>query len=219
MTTQSHTGTEQIVWICRHGNRIDFVDPSWRGRNGDDPHLSPDGVVQAQETGRRLKGEGIRYIFSSPFLRTVETAHYIAEEIEVPICIEQGASEWLNPEWFSTAPALMSPQDLAQRFPRVDPSYTSVIVPHFPETDAQALARERKAIRFLTERYPGPLLFVGHGHSVTGLAWGLLDTLDEVHTGLCGLVKLVHRNSHWTMELNGDTTHLTSGETQKRHFS
>ena len=27
----------QAVWICRHGNRIDFTDPSWKG---DDPHLS-----------------------------------------------------------------------------------------------------------------------------------------------------------------------------------
>ena len=112
MTTHS-AETGQVVWICRHGNRIDFVDPAWRGHNGDDPHLSPDGVVQAQETGKRLRGEGIRYIFSSPFLRTVETAHYIAEAIDVPIYIEEGASEWLNPEWFSALPAFIPPQDLA----------------------------------------------------------------------------------------------------------
>lgn len=62
---------DHSIWICRHGNRIDFVDPSWKGS---DPYLSPDGIIQAKETGKRLKDENIQHIFASPFFRTVETA-------------------------------------------------------------------------------------------------------------------------------------------------
>ena len=45
------------VWIARHGNRIDFVDKTWRDSAAlpDDPHLSPDGAIQARQLARRLK--------------------------------------------------------------------------------------------------------------------------------------------------------------------
>ena len=99
--TVSEANARHTVWICRHGNRIDFVDPSWKGN---DPHLSPDGVIQAKETGVRLRGEGIQHIFASPFLRTLETAHHIAEALDLPVKIEHGACEWMNPEWFPEPP-------------------------------------------------------------------------------------------------------------------
>jgi len=218
LTNQSKTRSEQVVWICRHGNRIDFVDPTWREANGHDPHLSPDGVIQAQETGKRLAGEGIRRIFSSPFLRTAETAHHIAEALDVPICIEQGVSEWLNLDWFAAPPILVPPRELAKRFPRIDSHYKSAVIPHFPETDEQALAREERTVHLLIERYRENLLFVGHGHSVTGLAQALLGAPDDIHCGLCGLIKLVHRDGHWEMELNGDTTHLGGGEKHRQRL-
>ena len=123
----------QTIWLCRHGNRIDFVDPSWKG---DDPPLSADGIIQAQETGLRLQGEGIQHIFTSPFLRTIETAHYIAEALDLPIKIEHGASEWLNAEWFSERPAHLPLDALLRRFPRVDGRYKSVVMPAYPGGDA-----------------------------------------------------------------------------------
>ena len=83
---------QQTIWLCRHGTRADFVDPSWIG---DNPPLSGDGVRQAIETGARLKDETINHLFASPFLRTLETAHYIAEAINLEIKVEYGASEWL----------------------------------------------------------------------------------------------------------------------------
>ena len=59
MAAPGKTNGRQTIWLCRHGNRIDFVDPSWKG---DDPHLSADGIIQAKETGLRLKGEGIEHL-------------------------------------------------------------------------------------------------------------------------------------------------------------
>jgi hypothetical protein len=39
----------QIVWIARHGNRLDFVNPEWfnTAERPYDPPLSEDGIEQA----------------------------------------------------------------------------------------------------------------------------------------------------------------------------
>ena len=71
----------QIVWIARHANRLDFVYPDWflTAKRRYDPPLSDDGMIQAQQLAKRLKGKKITHIFASPFLRTIQTANAIAE--------------------------------------------------------------------------------------------------------------------------------------------
>jgi broad specificity phosphatase PhoE len=56
----------KTVWIARHGNRIDFVNPAWfdTAERPYDPHLSEDGQIQAQQLANRLVGEGITQIIS-----------------------------------------------------------------------------------------------------------------------------------------------------------
>src|ERR1043166_781910 len=112
----------KTIWIARHGNRADFVDPNWRAtaERPHDPPLSSDGVLQAQALGKRLAQHGapIHHLFASPFLRTVQTAFHVAEAIDAQIKIEHGACEWLNPVWFDKPPGMLSPHEMAQRFPR-----------------------------------------------------------------------------------------------------
>lgn len=88
----------QTIWIARHGNRQDFVDRNWRlsAPMPFDPELSADGAVQAQKLAGRLVGENIQHIFASPSLRTLETANYAAEALDLPIKVEAGLSEWFN---------------------------------------------------------------------------------------------------------------------------
>jgi broad specificity phosphatase PhoE len=202
---------EQTVWICRHGIRIDQVDPTWRKQNGHNPHLAPAGVQQARETGERLRGEGIKHIYSSPFLRAVETAHHIAEALDLPIRIERGLCEWLNPRWFARMPEIDTPEAISGRFPRIDLAYESLVLPRYPETDEEAFARAGRAARLLAERYRGDLLLVGHGHSVVGMSWGLLKGRPDIHADLCALIKIGRYDGAWKLELNGDTCHLSDG--------
>lgn len=203
------TSTHQVIWICRHGNRIDFVDPSWEGT---DPHLSADGVVQARETGTRLCNEEIRHIFASPFLRTVETAHHIAEALDLSIKIEHGASEWLNRDWFSEAPGYVPREELRRRFPRIDDTYESIVSATFPESPEELIDRCRETALLLADTYRSGILIVGHGASVAGLAQGLLGYQPGISCGLCALVKVVRVDGVSTLELNGDVSHLSSGE-------
>ena len=206
------TSGRQVIWVCRHGNRIDFVDPSWKGN---DPHLSPDGVLQAKETGLRLRNEGIQHIFASPFLRTAETAHYIAEALDLSVEIEHGACEWLNPAWFSEPPTYVSPDALRSRFPRIDSCHRSVVTPEYPESSEESLARAGETACTLADTHRGNILIIGHGHSVCGMIWGLLGNQCSVSPGLCSLAKIIRQDGSVRLELNCDSSHLSSGDAHR----
>lgn len=204
----------QIVWIARHGNRLDFVNPEWfnTAERPYDPPLSEDGIVQARQLGQRLLGESIAHIFASPFLRTVQTASMVADALDLPIKLESGLSEWLNPAWMKNEPERLPLEVLQERFPRIDPSYTSRAIARYPETSDQVLDRTSKTVRHLVAEFSQDILLVGHGASVVGATHGLVGGTPEVNAALCCLVKVVRQGQDWVMELNGDTSHLTQTE-------
>lgn len=208
----------QTIWIARHGNRIDFVHPEWFNEADCpyDPHLSDDGDLQAWELGQRLKCESIGHIFCSPFLRTVQTANHVAEVLDLPLKLEWGLCEWLNPDWMHAPPQTLSQEALQKRFPRIDLSYRSRVQPQYPETDEICSKRTAETAQRLATEFSSNLLFVGHGASVAGAAVGLLGKSVEIQTRLCCLVKLVRHDSGWVMELNGDTSHLSGSQERVR---
>ncbi len=205
----------QTVWIARHGNRLDFVNPEWfnTAERPYDPPLSEDGFRQAEQLGQRLVGEGIRHIFASPFLRAVQTANQVADALDLPIKLEFGLCEWLNPAWMKTDPERLPLKILQEQFPRIDPSYSSRLIPKYPETSETVVERTGETARSLTAEFPEDMLLVGHGASVVGATHGLVGGTPEVNAALCCLVKLVRQEQGWVMELNGDISHLSQTET------
>jgi broad specificity phosphatase PhoE len=204
----------QTVWIARHGNRLDFVNPEWfnTAERPYDPPLSEDGLIQAKQLGQRLVGEGIIHIFASPFLRTVQTANQVADALDLPIKLEFGLCEWLNPAWMKTDPERLPIELLQEQFPRIDPSYTSRLIPKYPETSETVVERTAETARLLTAEFSEDMLLVGHGASVVGTTHGLVGGTPEVNAALCCLVKLVRQEQGWVMELNGDISHLSQTE-------
>ncbi|NBD34027.1 MAG: histidine phosphatase family protein [Cyanobacteria bacterium] len=204
----------QAIWITRHGNRYDFVNPDWfiTAKLRYDPHLAEDGITQAQELGQRLKSENITHIFASPFLRTVQTAHEVAEILDLPIKLEAGLGEWLNPNWMDHDPEIRSRETLAQQYPRIDLTYNSRVIPEYPETEATVIERTATTAQKLVCEFTGELLFVGHGASVLGTAEGLIGEPLNIRASFCCLTKLVPNQGRWEVELAGDTSHLSSTE-------
>ena len=207
----------QIIWIARHANRLDFVNPDWflTAERRYDPPLSDDGMVQAQQLANRLKDEKIDRIFASPFLRTVQTASAIAEVLNLPIKLETGLSEWLNPKWMSEEPERHSIQELKELYPYIDVSYTPQIAVKYPETRQQMRQRSAQTARCLATEYsPENILLVAHGASVLGAAMGFVgdSAIGKVKASLCSLVKIVRQEPEWLLELSGDTSHLTEVE-------
>jgi broad specificity phosphatase PhoE len=200
------------VWLARHGNREDFVDPTWRSRAARpfDPELSPDGRDQARCLARRLASEAIDAIFASPFLRTMQTASAVAERTGIPIAVEPGLSEWFNPEWFAAPPNLHSTAELAQSFERVRLDHVAVGAPSYPETAEQALSRVGTCARQLTLEPYDSILLVGHGVTVSGALHSLLGRHERHECALCSIFKLQAVGAHWELVISGDVSHLES---------
>jgi len=209
----------QAVWIARHGERIDFVDPDWTQTGGDpyDPHLSPNGMQQAKDVARRLKDEGISHIFSSPFLRTLQTANEVAELLDLPIYVEPGAGEMLSADWYPDGdPRVWSLDDRRKQFSRIDLSYEPHGVSTFPEDWEIIKRRGAATMRAIVEKFSGNLFVVGHGASVSSLAWGLVEGYPQFTGKTCSLVKVTRDGEKWNLELGGDTSHLSYVEGQTR---
>lgn len=201
----------QTVWLARHGNRLDFVRPEWfdSAKRRYDPPLSEDGLIQAQQLAQRLRSANIKHIFSSPFLRAIQTANEVAKVLDLPIQIEKGLGEWLNPDWMTEMPETHPQEELTDIYPRIDWSYISQIVPEYPESEEKGRQRMQQTAFRLLDNYREDILLVGHAASILGITLGLIKGNPTINYSLCCLVKLVRDRSSWNLELNGDTSHLS----------
>lgn len=202
--------TRRRVFLARHGNRRDFVDPTWieTAREPYDPPLSEDGVEQARRLGQRLRREGIDVIVTSPFLRTIQTAHHANEALGVPIYVEPGFGEWLSPHSFERAPELTGLAALRLEYPALcDDGYASSAAPCYPENVDELCARAQRALCALLDRFAGTPLVVGHAASVAAMAL-IDDRVEHVDCPLCALFCLEHEHGGWSLTLSADVSHV-----------
>ncbi len=208
----------ETVYIVRHGQRQDSVDPDWESHADrvHDPGLTDHGKWEAWRVGRRFADAGHQFagIYASPFFRTVQTADEICRELEAPFRLEAGLGEHLNPDWFDRDPERLPPETLAEWFSPLRLDHDSLVTPQFPETGLEAEKRAGRAARALVAAHDGdgegPLLFVGHGLTVGGVTRGLVGTTDGVDAPLCGVTKISRSDGDdWTLEWSGDVSHLS----------
>lgn len=143
MTTRrsARNATTGSVWIVRHGERADQADDEWwrRASRPHDPPLTDRGFQQAAAAAEALNGAKVDAIYSSPFLRCVQTASEISRRHGLKIRIEPGFCELLHAEWFDfeghecatprsgmPVDAAMSASALAELFGKdvIDTTYT-----------------------------------------------------------------------------------------------
>lgn len=205
------------VWIARHADRIDLEDPAWfkTAAHPHDPPLSARGRLHAQRLAHHLRDEDIGHLFSSPFLRAMETADAIAQVLDLRIKIDGGFSEWLNREWFAAPPRLLSQAQRGARFPRIDRAYAARGAAHHGESGEDALRRAGTTAVRIASEFDGRLLIVGHGASVLGATAGLLGrtSLAAIEATLpdmpyACLTKLERHAETWQLRFACDTAHL-----------
>lgn len=178
--------------------RLDWVKPDWHLEKGEKPcdsPLSEDGLQQARELGQRLADVDLDFIFSSPFLRCVQTADAVAAaqqqrrlrgtqqqqrgrgggasdydddgETAVPIYIEHALGEWEDGKRISPR----TTAELKAIFPRIDDeAYTSVVPPHpagYDDSAGGGGARLGETVHELHRRCERFVDFV-NGHEVFG---------------------------------------------------
>jgi broad specificity phosphatase PhoE len=205
---------ERTVYLVRHGHREDFIGDTvqYNVKWAEsaiivfDPSLSDLGKRQAEDLAKKLKNKNIDYLFSSPFMRTLETAFIIAQYTALKVKIESGLSEWLNPVWFSYKPQLADNFTIENKFNGwIDTTYNSLVSPYYPEISErlQVQTRVSKTIRLLLAKFRGNLCLVGHGASITAAAITLGGEGVIIQTGLCRLIAFSLINNQWKLISDG----------------
>uniref|UniRef100_A0A7S0MBY0 Uncharacterized protein n=1 Tax=Cryptomonas curvata TaxID=233186 RepID=A0A7S0MBY0_9CRYP len=86
-------------FLVRSAERIDFAEKDWSSsaHNPYDPYLSRLGSAQAAQLGHHLNPRRITRVYSSPFLRALQTAQGAAESLDqiFSIAPEPGLCEFL----------------------------------------------------------------------------------------------------------------------------
>lgn len=202
------------VWVVRHAERIDMIEPQWSLTAAEpyDPPLSPLGVKQARALAQRMASERVDHLFSSPFRRTLQTASAVAEQLDLSIKVEEGASENLMACWYTHDPRCWTLASRSQQFPRCDPAYRSMGSAHWPETAEACIERGGITMRKLVDHFPGNLMVVAHGASRSAMGWGLLQDTPEWNPHVCALVELTqqHPSGQWVVSSSGDISFLPS---------
>ena len=198
------------IYIIRHGFRLDHEDKSWKAtaeRPFDAP-LSETGHLQARKTGVALKDAGIEAIYSSPLRRAVQTATHVADRLDMPIHLESGIVEWLNPKWYDYTPWRQPINGRLAEFPRIDPAYQTLVAPNYPEHhEAIPAARGTYVARYLAHTHDKPILLVTHGVIVITLVEALTGSRKGVNDKTCAITHLEGSGYNWTLK-SSSTDHL-----------
>jgi broad specificity phosphatase PhoE len=214
--------SQRCVYILRHGEREDDVNPEWSSETPWDPPLTKRGQKQARETGLYLADKNIKAIYTSPFSRCLETTKYVlegirAKEEQLGICherkirIENGLSEFHNEKWFREKPQFYHNAHILEE---KDESYQSMMEPNFPETTQAMLKRYSTIGRRLASHHAedeGSLLLVTHGFAIDPITKELLkdNEIMILEASYCCLttLKLIGNNCYKLISL-ASSTHL-----------
>eukprot|EP00922_Rhytidocystis_sp_ex-Travisia-forbesii_P025107 GHVS01036871.1.p1 GENE.GHVS01036871.1~~GHVS01036871.1.p1 ORF type:complete len:811 (+),score=147.83 GHVS01036871.1:204-2636(+) len=203
---------EQTIYLARHGEPNDLTDLSWYEGNKCagwiDPQLSVRGMMQARDLGRHLSNKGVAQVYSSPFLRSVQTAMLACEMIEGfedKVRVELGLSECMSLErLIGSRDASLPPEPFKCLVPpkllvhsvgeNVDSSYVSMVVPSCPETLPIMNERSRLFLSTLLSSCPPPhptLLFFTHASVIESLVAALVPgTRFPRGIDLCSVTEL-----------------------------
>jgi len=201
-----------MLWLLRHGARLDHYDPGWRARSSTrwDPPISPQGEAQAVAVADFFAARPVRRIYASPYLRTLQTAQATARRLRLPIAIEHGIIEPLKPgNCHPELEALPSSADRRALIPEVDLAYRSRGGFFFPEKPSDTAERMRRICELLGEEADGDLVCFTHGGAIGCLIRELFpDELAERGTDTAVIHGLRLDAPGWRYEIQAERGHL-----------
>ena len=197
------------VFLVRHGRTGWNKEQIFRGTK--DVPLDEVGRAEARLVGERLKGEGIRAVYSSPLSRARETAQAIAGFHNVEVQCLDGLSDLHFGEWEG-----LSLKEVRKQYPDLYQEWLKqphhVIFPGGEGLDA-VTSRAKKAVEEIIERYPKEgVALVSHRVVLKTLICALLG-LDNSHfwniaQDTTAINCFHHRNETWICNVLNDTCHL-----------
>lgn len=162
-----------------------------------DPELTKAGHEQAHLTGEAIRTNApVDFIFTSPFVRCVETAAGIAAAHggTPAILVEHGLCEWLCTKWFPTAPSLLSAAELRKMAPTIDESYTSLEQPTHGEPQSAMIARYVRTFRAIVAHAASRganIAIVTHGYGIYAIQDHVSDIMEVPEPHYCCLTRII----------------------------
>jgi broad specificity phosphatase PhoE len=191
----------QTLWLVRHAHRLDFVQPGWfdTATYRYDPPLSAEGFDRANSLAQQFSQVQIDRLYTSPFLRTIQTADPLARLLQLPIRLEWGLCEWLCQDWTSGFPETTPIDESIRCYPNIDDAYQSLVIPCYPETTQELDARIAIIADKLIQDNSDNILAIAHKGSVLGIAAALTgdDNWKNYDLVCGGAIKLVCEEGRW----------------------
>ncbi|QSI48749.1 bifunctional RNase H/acid phosphatase [Thermobispora bispora] len=201
--------TATSLLLIRHGETPFSVEKRFSGVG--DPALTPNGVAQAEALARRLAGEQVDAIVSSPLKRARQTAEAIAARTGLTVEVEEDLRETDFGAWegLTFAEVRQGWPDLLTAWLR-DPE----AAPPGGESFAATARRVERARRRIIEAHPGRrVAVVSHVTPIKLLVSAALnapfDAIHRMHLDLACLSVIDHyADGPAVVRLLNDTGHL-----------
>jgi broad specificity phosphatase PhoE len=163
------------VLLLRHAHRLDFVQPEWFNTAAYpfDPPLSAWGWQQILELTPKLLHLPFDHLYSSPYLRALQTAYPLSRAWDLKICVEGGLREWLHPEWSPSLPQTWPLANKVSQVPSINVNYVGCFNPQYPESIAALNSRAIQVTEQLIVNAPGCTAIVAHRHTLSSMLTAL----------------------------------------------
>jgi len=186
-------GTPVTTLMARHGASAYSLEKRFSGSGGVDIPLAPIGIEQAQALALEVKRRGnVSHIVSSPILRTLQTAHIVAEATGLDVSENLDFAECSFGEWDGHTFA-----DVRERWPNELSEWLANvnIAPPGGESLSQCRDRVNRGRKSVIDQYPAQtILVVSHVSPIklmTGLATGApLESAFRMELPPCSLTSL-----------------------------
>jgi broad specificity phosphatase PhoE len=189
------------IFILRHEDRTQdasFFSP-----------LTKNGLENSKKLIEKFEDLGINYVYSSPYIRTLQTIYPYVKSKDKQIRLEYALSEINDPHLIpKNAHGTFLPEYLAQSF-LYDENYKCVIQPNelkYPEIEKDVLTRVKNFLKILiTNHYKTDdrVLLVTHQvicNNILKLINKSLKNKAEINNYQTGMITLVFEDNDWTFK-------------------
>jgi broad specificity phosphatase PhoE len=205
------------LFLVRHGRTGWNKEQIFRGTK--DVPLDAVGKEEALMVGERLKGEGLRAVYSSPLSRAKETAEAIARFHSLEVQVLSGLNDLHFGEWEGQSLREVEKQypDLYQQWLKAPEQVV------FPEGERLAVVRSRAmtVVKEIIERHPQETVALVSHRVVLKVVICALLGLDNSHFWNIGQDTTAvncfqYKNGRWIVALLNDACHLKGAGEQGR---
>jgi probable phosphoglycerate mutase len=198
------------ILLARHGATVLNAEDRFAGST--DVPLGDEGRLQVRQLAARLSSEPLTAVYSSPMIRTLDTARVIADLHGLPVRLSPGLREIDHGHWEG-----LTRHEAIERYPGEYAAWEAAPLHTAPaggENGLAVLTRARAALEAIVSAHPGGhVLVVSHKATIRLLVADLLG-LDpnRYRTGLdqqpAGLNILdIHSDGHAQLVLYNDVSH------------